>query len=298
MVTCFVRRIESYNGRYQLGEYISAGNIPAKEKYNIHDAYATALVSRINLHRVCTTTILRFFSFYWRMRRMKIGFHDVDLPEGKNRYDDPRMKVLVEKCHPVKVSPYYVEFLRDEFARSEAVVISGKSVLELLIGDIEKCESRVERAESVSDKELAEKCLKILEAELPLCDGKFDGVERETLNSMGLQSVKPVVVLDGKKDVSEVIALCLAKAGLIFFYTAGPKEVHAWQVPAGSDIVTCAGRIHTDLARGFIKGDVAAFDDFIKCHNWNDCQRKGLVRVVDRGHIINAGDIIEIRFNV
>jgi ribosome-binding ATPase len=229
---------------------------------------------------------------------MKIGFHDVELPEGKIRYDDARMKMLVEKCSPAKVSPYYVEFLRDDFARSEAVVISKKSVLDLLIGDIEKCESRVERAENVPDKELAERCLKLLEAELPLCDGKFDGGEREALNSMGLQSVKPVVVLDQGKEVSEVIALCLEKAGMIFFYTAGPKEVHAWQMPAGSDIVTCAGRIHTDLARGFIKGDVAGFDDFMKCHNWNDCQRKGLVRVVDRGHIINPGDIIEIRFNV
>lgn len=229
---------------------------------------------------------------------MKIGFHDVDLPEGKIRYDDERMKMLVEKCRPAKVSPYYVEFLRDEFARSEAVVISKKSILELLIGDIEKCESRAERAENVPDKGLAEKCLKILEAESPLCDGGFDAGEKETLFSMGLQSVKPVVVLDQRKDVAEVITLCLAKAGLVFFYTAGPKEVHAWQVPAGSDMVTCAGRIHTDLARGFIKGDVAGFDDFMKCHNWNDCQRKGLVRVVDRGHIINPGDIIEIRFNV
>jgi len=229
---------------------------------------------------------------------MKIGFHDVELPEGKIRYGDARMKMLVEKCSPAKVSPYYVEFLRDDFARSEAVVISKKSVLDLLIGDIEKCESRVERAENVPDKKLAERCLRLLEAEQPLCDGGFDGAEREALNSMGLQSVKPVVVLDQGKEVSEVIALCLEKAGMIFFYTAGPKEVHAWQVPAGSDIVTCAGRIHTDLARGFIKGDVAGFDDFMKCHNWNDCQRKGLVRVVDRGHIINPGDIIEIRFNV
>jgi ribosome-binding ATPase YchF (GTP1/OBG family) len=67
------------------------------------------------------------------------------------------------------------------------------------------------------------------------------------------------------------------------------KEVHAWQVPEGSDIVTCAGRIHTDLARGFIKGDMAGFEDFLKCHNWNDCQRKGLVKVVDRDYIIKPG---------
>jgi ribosome-binding ATPase len=100
------------------------------------------------------------------------------------------------------------------------------------------------------------------------------------------------------KDVTELIELCLAKAGIVFFYTAGPKEVHAWQVPKDSDIVTCAGRIHTDLARGFIKGDIASFDDFMSCHNWNDCQRKGLIKVVDRDYLIQPGDVIEIRFNV
>jgi hypothetical protein len=229
---------------------------------------------------------------------MRIGFHDLDLPEGKIKYDDGRMTALVEKCRPAKVSPYYAEFLRDEFERSEAVVISKKSVLDLLVGDIEKCESRAERAVNASDRGLAERCLRVLESESPLCDGGFDANERETLRSMGFQSVKPVIVLEQNKEASGVIAQCMAKAGLIFFYTAGPKEVHAWQVPEGSDIVTCAGRIHTDLARGFIKGDVAGFEDFLRCHNWNDCQRKGLVKVVDRDYIIKFGDIIEIRFNV
>jgi ribosome-binding ATPase len=229
---------------------------------------------------------------------MKIGYHDVNLPEGKNKYNDRRLNQLAEKCNPKKVTPYYVEFLKDEFVQSEAVVISKKSILDLLINDIEKCESRLERAENAPEKALIEKCLRLLEAETPLCDGEFDAPEKEMLVSMGMLSFKPVVVLDKDTEVTDVIELCLAKAGIVFFYTAGPKEVHAWQTAKGSDIVTCAGRIHTDLARGFIKGDIAPFDDYMSCHNWNDCQRKGLVKVVDRDYIITPGDIIEIRFNV
>jgi ribosome-binding ATPase len=229
---------------------------------------------------------------------MKIGYHDVNLPEGKVKYNDRRLNLLVEKCAPKKVSPYYVEFIKDEFSQSEAVVISRKSILELLIGDIEKCEGRLERAESADEKALVEKCLRLLEAESPLCEGEFTEPEKTMLRSMSMQSFKPVVVLDQELEVTDVIESCLAKAGVVFFYTAGPKEVHAWQVPKGSDIVTCAGRIHTDLARGFIKGDIAAFDDYMQCHNWNDCQRKGLVKVVDRDYSINPGDVIEIRFNV
>lgn len=229
---------------------------------------------------------------------MKTGFLNVNLPEGKVKYSDPRMNRLVEKCVPKKVSPYYVEFIKGELVQCEAIVISKQSVLELLIGDLEKCEARLERAGNDAEKSLAEKCLRCLETETPLCDGNFSAAERETLGAAGLQSLKPVVVLEKDKEVTEVIELCLKKARIVFFYTAGPKEVHAWEVPEGSDIVTCAGRIHTDLARGFIKGDVAGFEDFMSCHNWNDCQRKGLVKVVERDYKIIPGDIIEIRFNV
>lgn len=229
---------------------------------------------------------------------MKIGFHDVSVPEGKTKYDDPRMKLLVEKCNPKKVSPYYVEFMKDEFAKSEAIVISKKSVLELLIGDIEICERRIENAADAAEAELYKKCMAHLESESPLCDLAVSGAEQESLRSSGALSLKPVIVLEQEKSTVEVIELCLDKAGIVFFYTVGPKEVHAWEIQRDADIVTCAGRIHTDLARGFIKGDIASFDDYMSCHNWNDCQKKGLVKVVDRDYTIKPGDIIEIRFAI
>ncbi len=227
---------------------------------------------------------------------MKIGFHDCNLPEGKAKYDDRRMNQLVEKCNPKKVSPYYVEFMRDEFTKSEAIAISAGSLLDLLVEDIEKCERQLENSETEEQKELFRRCIAHLETEAPLCDLPLSEPEKETLRSMSVLSLKPVIVLQGETPVTEVIELCLDKAGIVFFYTVGPKEVHAWPTGKDSDIVTCAGRIHTDLAKGFIKGDIASFDDFMKCHNWNDCQKKGLVQVVDRDYTIKPGDIIEIRF--
>lgn len=229
---------------------------------------------------------------------MKIGFKGLPLPEGKIKYNDPRMLTLVEKCQPKKVSPYYVEFLNDEFVQAEAIAIAQSSILDLLITDIEKCEGRLDRAADDAEKSLFTACMGYLEREIPLCDGDFPEEQRQVLRAAGLVSLKPVVSLEAPKEVNEIIELCLAKAGIVFFYTVGPKEVHAWNVSKDTDIVTCAGRIHTDLARGFIKADIAAFDDFMSCHNWNDCQRKGLIRVVDRDYLIQSGDIIEIRFNV
>ncbi len=74
--------------------------------------------------------------------------------------------------------------------------------------------------------------------------------------------------------------------------------MHAWPIKEGSDIVTCAGKIHSDLARGFIKADIVSYPDLMKVFNWQEARAQGLVRLVDRDYIIREGDVIEIRFNV
>lgn len=229
---------------------------------------------------------------------MKIGYAGLSLPEGKVKYYDVRMNLLVDKCQPEKVTPFYVEFIPDEFIRTDGIVVAEHAVLDLLISDIERCEARLHKSEMSDEKILMKKCIEYLEQEKPLCDCPFEEPELKLLQKLGLVSIKPVTLCADGMAVNDIIALVLEKSGMIFFYTAGPREVHAWLIRKGSDIITCAGRIHTDLARGFIKGDVAAFDDFMQSHNFNDCRKKGLVKVVDRDHIIQSGDIIEIRFNV
>jgi len=229
---------------------------------------------------------------------LKIGFTSIPLTEGKVKYKDERMDILVEKHQPKKVSPFYVEFIKDEFIKTEAVVIPQSNILDLLICDIEKCENRLERCETEDEKILMQKCIAFLEKEIPLCDCDFTEPEKEQLRRFGPVSFKPVVCITGNPGENEIIEKTLAKANTIFFYTCGPKEVHAWPVEKNSDIVTCAGKIHTDLARGFIKGDVISFNDYTKCHNFNDGKKQGLVKVVERDYCIQDGDIIEIRFNV
>ena len=229
---------------------------------------------------------------------MKIGFTGIELPEGKIKYRNERMDGLVEKDQPKKVSPFYAELIRDELMQAEAIVVPESSLIDLLIEDTEKCEARIERSEDEDEIRLMKKCIDHMEKEKPLCDGDFTDAEKEELRKFGLLSFKPVVIIEDGSDENAVIRRALNKAGVIFFYTSGPKEVHAWPIRAGSDILTCAGKIHSDLARGFIKGDVVSYDDYLQCHNFNDGRKKGLVKVVDRDHIIEDGDVIEIRFNV
>ncbi|MCP4603048.1 MAG: DUF933 domain-containing protein [Proteobacteria bacterium] len=229
---------------------------------------------------------------------LKIGFSGVELSDGKVKFKDKRIDALVEKDKPKKITPFYVEFIEDEFVHSEAIVILKEAILDLLILDIEKCENRLERSDDNAEKDLMKKCIEQLELEIPLCDVELTEVEHEYLKNLAPLSYKPVVIVEGSYEENNLIEQVLNKAKVIFFYTSGPQEVHAWTVKKDSNIIACAGKIHTDLARGFIKGDVAHFDDYLQCHNFNDGRKKGLVKVVDRDHVVQGGDVIEIRFNV
>ena len=87
--------------------------------------------------------------------------------------------------------------------------------------------------------------------------------------------------------------------GLISFFTSGADEVRAWTLKAGSNAVDAAGTIHSDLARGFIRAQVVAYDDFIANNaSIAQCRDKGVLRLEGKDYIVKDGDMIEIRFNV
>ena len=235
---------------------------------------------------------------------MKIGFLEIELEEGKVKFNDQNLNALEKKDKPKKVTPFFAEFVKDqselheELAQVDAIIIPADNILDLLIIDIEKIEIRLERAENDAEKKLLQTALDKLESEIPLCDAGFNPEEEVIILSAAPFSIKPVVQIAGDENSEELIAKVLDKAGYMFFYTTGPSESHAWLVKKGSDIITCAAKIHSDLARGFIKGDVVSFNDYLDCHSFNECKTKGVARVVDRDYIVQPNEIIEIRFNV
>ncbi|MFC1890103.1 DUF933 domain-containing protein [Thermodesulfobacteriota bacterium] len=229
---------------------------------------------------------------------MKIGFTGMDIPLGKIKYLDENLIALEKKDRPKKVSPFYAEFIGDDFVQADVIVIPQDRILDLLILDMEKVETRMARAEDEEEKALLEKCLKLLEREVPLCDAEWSEDEMALLKGSAPHSLKPVVFPDGDEEINEIVMMALEKADYMFFYTSGPTESHAWLVKKDSDIVSCAARIHTDLARGFIKGDVVGFEDYMDCHNFNACKSTGVAKLVDREYRVRPREIIEIRFNV
>jgi ribosome-binding ATPase YchF (GTP1/OBG family) len=229
---------------------------------------------------------------------MKIGFAGFDLPEGKIKYQDNKMSDLENKFAPPKVAPFYAEFIQDEFLHCDVIFISKDRILDLLILDMEKLENRRDRTADQNEQRLLSKCLERLEQETPLCDVQFSREESILLRGLAPLSLKPTVVAAEQPEINDIIEAALAKAGIVFFYTADKKEVHAWPVAQGADIVTCAGKIHSDLARGFIKADIVSYQDLMAVYNMQEARSKGLVKLVDRDYAIRPGDVIEIRFNV
>ncbi|MBI1877236.1 MAG: redox-regulated ATPase YchF [Chloroflexi bacterium] len=86
--------------------------------------------------------------------------------------------------------------------------------------------------------------------------------------------------------------------GRMAFFTVGDDEVRAWEVNRGATALECAGAIHTDLARGFIRAEVVSYDDLMAAGSNAAAKAAGKVRLEGKEHVIQDGDIIVVRFNV
>jgi ribosome-binding ATPase YchF (GTP1/OBG family) len=86
--------------------------------------------------------------------------------------------------------------------------------------------------------------------------------------------------------------------GLRTFLTTGEQESRAWTFRAGAKAPECAGRIHTDMERGFIRAEVIHWDELLEIGSWTGARDVGRLRVEGKDYEVADGDVLEIRFNV
>lgn len=98
--------------------------------------------------------------------------------------------------------------------------------------------------------------------------------------------------------LNKLIHLSYELLGLISFLTAGEDEVRAWTIRKGTIAQKAAGKIHSDIERGFIRAEVVAYDDFIAHGSMAAAKEKGLVRLEGKTYEVKDGDMINFRFNV
>lgn len=144
-----------------------------------------------------------------------------------------------------------------------------------------------ESLRSFADKERAEilPVCAAIEAEIAEL---ADEEKSEFLRELGIR----------ESGLDQLIRKSYALLGLISFLTAGQPEVRAWTIKKGTKAPQAAGKIHSDIERGFIRAEVIAFDDLMRVGNMSAAKDKGLVRSEGKEYVMQDGDIVLFRFNV
>jgi ribosome-binding ATPase YchF (GTP1/OBG family) len=229
---------------------------------------------------------------------VKVASFGLNIEPGKYKYSCECFEKLVKKFSPKKVSPYVVEFIGEDFLKADAIVYNTEKKLDFVLMDLEKIENRELRVTDEKERTFLKKIASLLEKEMLLYEQDFSEEEKVFLRNLSSVTYKPCV---GKTEITDTNALIeelLASSKTMLFFTAGEKEVHAWEIKKGATAVEAAGKIHTDLARGFIKADIVNCKDLDNFHNLAEARAKGLIKSVDRDYIVQEGSIIEIKFSV
>lgn len=112
--------------------------------------------------------------------------------------------------------------------------------------------------------------------------------KKEFLNDAGLS----------QSGLDKIISSCYKLLGLISFLTAGKPESRAWTIKRGTKASQAAGKIHSDLERGFIRAEIIPFDRLLECGSMTAAKEQGLVRSEGKDYIMQDGDVVLFRFNV
>jgi hypothetical protein len=98
--------------------------------------------------------------------------------------------------------------------------------------------------------------------------------------------------------LDQVVGAAWRLLDLLTFLTTGEDETRAWEVRRGATAPEAAGRIHSDLQRGFIRAEAIGYDDLVAAGGWDTARSKGLLRTEGKSYVVQEGDVLHIRFNV
>ena len=185
------------------------------------------------------------------------------------------------------LSPAHRETLAPYFLLTNRRVLAVVNVGEDELDAIPDAEARVaaEFNDAGDNVEVIGMCVQ-LEAEAAAIS---DPVERaEMLEGFGL----------GEGALFRMVRSSYHLLGLRTYFTTGEKESRAWTFYEGSTAPVCAGRIHSDFQRGFIRAEVIAWDELLELGSWNAAKDAGRLRVEGKDYVARDGDVMEFRFNV
>ena len=178
-----------------------------------------------------------------------------------------------------------LEIVRDGFLLTMKPILYVANVSEDQLLDENDANVNSVKEYAKQDKaEVIKLCVKI-EEELSSLD---DNDKKEMLEALGLE----------ESGLDKVIKASYDLLGLMSFLTAGEPEVRAWTIKKGTKAPQAAGKIHSDIERGFIRAEIVSYDDLMREGSMTAAKEKGLVRSEGKEYIMQDGDIVLFKFNV
>jgi GTP-binding protein YchF len=226
-----------------------------------------------------------------RLERIEISLKGADPTERQSLLREQQLlekfKTELEKEVPIR----QLELAADETkAISNFQFLTAKPLLivvnigEEQIGEAASLEAELSSHHRGARRGIITLCGK-LEMELTQLDDK---AEKECRAEFGIT----------EPGLDRVVKLSYQLLDLITFFTTVSDEVKAWSIPSGTSALKAAGKIHSDMERGFIRAEAISYGELIKCGSMAEAHKKGRLRLEGKGYTIQDGDVITFLFNV
>lgn len=204
-------------------------------------------------------------------------------------------KKLMEKCKAAleeQTALRYVSFTDDEklllraysfYTMKPVIVVANLSEEQLIANDYPSKEKLEKYCEENNIPLLT------MSAKVEMEITELDTEDRKAfMEDLGLE----------ESGINRLASTVYKHIGMISFFTVGGDEVKAWTITKGTNAKDAAGKIHSDLARGFIRAEVISYDDFQKLGSITKARETGSLRLEGKDYVVQDGDIMTIRFNV
>jgi len=201
-----------------------------------------------------------------------------------------RLKEQLEANKPVRTLEVTEE--EDAFIKSLFLITSKQVLYACNISEEDVMEGNfnndyVKKVKDYAESENSEVMVVSAKIEEEL-SGLEDDEKAEMLGEYGLE----------ESGLDKLVETSYKLLGLMSYLTAGVQEVRAWTIKRGTKAPAAAGKIHSDIERGFIRAEVVGYDDLVECGSESSAKEKGKFRLEGKDYIMQDGDVVNFRFNV
>jgi len=220
-----------------------------------------------------------------RIERLEKQIHKPSKTQAKDKAELALQKKLQEALEAEKpVSSVITQDVDMDLIKSLGFLTLKPMMVVVNIGE-DQIGEEINLSNAANEStEIVTMCAKI-ESEIAELD---DESKAEFMSDMGI--AEPASI--------KFVQSCYKTLGLISFLTVGPDEVRAWPICGGISALEAAGKIHSDIQRGFIRAETIAYDDLKVYGSEKECKAAGKTRLEGKTYVIQDGDIINFRFNV